>query len=346
MSDAASNLAHPGAAALTPDSPLWSWAYQAISDRAGTMLEHVEGVRHGEDIEAVHDMRVGSRRLVAALRVFEACYPDVVFRRLFREARRVTRALGGVRDLDVLIDHYRKLCEQAEPEEQPAIAYFIAIRQRERRAARQPMLASLDELVRTEYAERLKAYLREEAESYSVGLVGSATHCEDAFRSAAPAALETRLDELLSFEPYVAQADAVEPLHEMRIAAKWLRYTMELFAPAYADALKPWINSVKKLQELLGDLHDSDVRLDLLERMRAAPLDARGFDTLGLVLPEIVEAGLDRLHAREAEARKGYYRAFHKEWKKLERRHFADECRRRVGQPDAPAAPAPEGDTG
>src|SRR5690242_7251507 len=91
---------------LNADSPLWAWAGEAIGARAETMLEHFEGVEAGEDIEAVHDMRVGSRRLVAAMRVFETCYPDRQYERLFREARRVTRRLGGVRDLDVLIDYF------------------------------------------------------------------------------------------------------------------------------------------------------------------------------------------------------------------------------------------------
>ena len=58
--------AAPPASELSPASPLWAWAQEAISQRLEEMLEPIEGVRLGEDIEAVHDMRVGSRRLVAA----------------------------------------------------------------------------------------------------------------------------------------------------------------------------------------------------------------------------------------------------------------------------------------
>src|SRR5688500_1971077 len=70
---------------LTADAPLWAWAYEAIGERAEGMLAHLEGVRLGTDIEAVHDMRVASRRLVAAMRVFHAAFPTRHYARLLRE---------------------------------------------------------------------------------------------------------------------------------------------------------------------------------------------------------------------------------------------------------------------
>ena len=94
--------------ALSPDDPLWAWAASAIRHRAEAMLKHVPGVREGADIEAVHDLRVGSRRLAAAMKVFAICFPGSEYRRLVREVRRVTRRLGALRDLDVLIDYYEK----------------------------------------------------------------------------------------------------------------------------------------------------------------------------------------------------------------------------------------------
>lgn len=314
------------------------------------MLEHVEGVRLGEDIEAVHDMRVGSRRLVAAMRVFAECFPDVEYRRLLREARNVTRRLGAVRDLDVLIDHYEKLRPEASPAEQPGIDYCIALRQRERDRARRPMLRAMDLLERDGFAQRLRDYLRREAELYQVGLdpytirmrstepLPAAEHGAAAigsFREAAPPALEVRHTELHAFEPYVDRPDAVEELHEMRIAAKWLRYTMELFAPAYADVLKRPVSSVKRIQELLGELHDSDVRLDLLRGMVAARLDFRGLEAIGRLLPDPVERALTLLLTREEATRQGCYRAFYNEWSRLEVRGFREKCLARVRNPDA-----------
>jgi len=315
------------------------------------MLEHVEGVRLGEDIEAVHDMRVGSRRLVAAMRVFAECYPDLEYRRLLREARNVTRRLGAVRDLDVLIDHYEKLRPDVSPAEQIGVDYFIAVRQWERRRARRPMLRAMNLLERDDFAGRLQAYLRQEAELYVVGLDPFSIRAHStgpfsaappvsaaalgSFRTAAPRALEVRHAELFAFEQYVSRPDAVEELHEMRIAAKWLRYTMELFAPAYANGLKRPLASVKRIQELLGDLHDSDVRLELLHAMVGSPLSYRGLEAMGQLLPDPVEAALPKLLKREERTRQGCYRAFYKEWKKLAGRDFRRKCLESVNRPDA-----------
>lgn len=77
-------------------------------------------------------------------------------------------------------------------------------------------------------------------------------------------AISTRLEELLSFERYVPDQTRIAEHHEMRIAAKRLRYTMEIFRDLYPDALKMPIQEVKKLQDLLGDMHDCDVWLDVL----------------------------------------------------------------------------------
>jgi len=325
---------------LTPDSPLWAWATEAIGSRAEHMLDHLEGVEAGEDIESVHDMRVGSRRLVAAMKVFASCFPERAYQLLLKEARRVTRSLGGVRDFDVLIDHYGRLRPQADAEEAPAIDYFVSLRRRDRDRARKPMLADLRKLDQSHFPARLRKYLRREAEAYAVGLgpeAGLGAGAGRPFRAAAPGFLEQRHAELYEFEPYVARPEAAEQLHEMRIAAKWLRYTMELFAPAYADGLREPLGAVKKVQELLGDLHDSDIRLWTLQEMVEEALDPRGLKALRGVAPRLVTGGLRRLLERETAVRAGCYQAFYKEWLKLERKAFRQESLARIGRADAPA---------
>ena len=77
--------------------------------------------------------------------------------------------------------------------------------------------------------------------------------------------LRTRLDEMLAFAPYLTDAESVYELHQMRIAAKRLRYTMELFqeiyapTPAFAARFAAGLETVKALQDHLGFLHDADV---------------------------------------------------------------------------------------
>src|SRR5688572_21869623 len=67
------------------------------------MLKHEAGARTGEDIEDVHDMRVATRRMRSALRLFESYFKPKWVDAYSRRLRKIARALGVVRDLDVLI---------------------------------------------------------------------------------------------------------------------------------------------------------------------------------------------------------------------------------------------------
>jgi CHAD domain len=73
-----------------------------------------------------------------------------------------------------------------------------------------------------------------------------------------------RLEELYSWESFVDNPYNIAELHNMRIAAKRLRYTFEVFEDALPTASKTVLKELVQLQEELGDLHDSDVMIALL----------------------------------------------------------------------------------
>ncbi len=83
--------------------------------------------------------------------------------------------------------------------------------------------------------------------------------------------LVVRIDEMWAFESRVLHPGNVTELHDMRIACKRLRYLLEIFEIAFPTDLGPFIDEVKDLQDLLGDIHDRDVQVpmlhDHLERM-------------------------------------------------------------------------------
>jgi hypothetical protein len=70
--------------------------------------------------------------------------------------------------------------------------------------------------------------------------------------------IRTRLDELCGFMPEAADPSAVQPLHDMRIAAKRLRYILECTADCFGPYATTSIKLVKALQDLLGEIHDCD----------------------------------------------------------------------------------------
>lgn len=73
--------------------------------------------------------------------------------------------------------------------------------------------------------------------------------------------IETRLGEMLSFAPWVDDPANVEEIHNLRIAAKRLRYSLELFRFALPSGAGGLINEVKEIQEHVGDMHDADVMI-------------------------------------------------------------------------------------
>jgi hypothetical protein len=89
--------------------------------------------------------------------------------------------------------------------------------------------------------------------------------------------IAVRLDELCSFMPRAEDPGKVRALHDMRIAAKRLRYLLELFAPLFGPYAVTAGKKVKDLQDLLGEIHDCDVTLPrvqgLIEELRERDAD-------------------------------------------------------------------------
>lgn len=77
--------------------------------------------------------------------------------------------------------------------------------------------------------------------------------------------LAVRVAEFYAWAPAADRDEASEALHELRIAAKRLRYTLELFKRQFGDAGSRQIDRIKAVQEELGELHDHDVRIALIE---------------------------------------------------------------------------------
>ena len=154
-----------------------------------------------------------------------------------------------------------------------------------------------------------------------------AVNPHESLRSNAPLMLHTRLEELYQFAPYIGDPANVDELHNMRIAAKRLRYTLEIFAPCFSGKEFEKLSAqAKSIQEQIGEIHDRDVRGPLLQ----AFLEARGTE-----LPEI-RPGLERLIQSQQSERAALYRKFISYWNKLQKQGFKREFLQMLVQSEAP----------
>jgi hypothetical protein len=156
-------------------------------------------------------------------------------------------------------------------------------------------------------------------------------------RESAPVIL-VRLQEMYDFAPAIRDPANVEELHNMRIAAKRLRYTMELFAPVFGQEFAQTLKVVEDIQERLGAIHDADVIVPLLEDAQEKETERERKKALKKNSggpPQFVAAeGLAPLTARRRADRDRLYHEFVAFWDALPPDAFFE----RVGQalqPDA-----------
>jgi CHAD domain-containing protein len=111
---------------LSADEPYGEAAARIVATRAGELREQARGVLDTGDIDRVHDMRVATRRLRAALEVFEPCFPRKPYRRALSEVKRLADGLGERRDRDVAIAALRGFNEQMPAVDRRGVESLIA----------------------------------------------------------------------------------------------------------------------------------------------------------------------------------------------------------------------------
>lgn len=236
-----------------------------LRGRLEEMCDLREAALEWEDIEGVHRMRVASRRLRSALRDFEGfmqrgAVPE-------RRLKEVAGALGDVRDQDVAIEALEKVRKKAGRDVAEGIGQLISERDAVRARARERLEAVIAETPLAELRQKFHARLEKVGGSgrRKKGDKGKGTrrgaHAVS-FRRAGREVVESRVEELREFSNSLHHPFEVEPLHRMRIAAKRLRYALELFASCWGGRLSSCSREVAELQTSLGELRDCDLWID------------------------------------------------------------------------------------
>jgi CHAD domain-containing protein len=141
---------------LSPRDPYGEVAAKTVAVRTEEVFARHHEVLAVDNIEALHDMRVATRRLRAALEVFEPCFPRDSYRRALAEVKRLADALGERRDRDVQIESLERYASARAREERSAVLGLVEALRSEQAAANDALAMLLDEIQDTALHRRLQ----------------------------------------------------------------------------------------------------------------------------------------------------------------------------------------------
>ena len=286
---------------------------QTLLDLLGGFGENVDGVIKNDDVERVHKTRVASRKLRAALPLFRFCFPTKEFKVWQKEIKKVTELLGEARDLDVQIVFIEDYIKKIGSADKKYVDLLLEDHKCRRVDVQSSVADGLNKLKESKVLEELAHFCQQTiadkaTDAFDTNQVLEKGHWHIWFR----------LDEFLANEKYVYYPNENKKHHQMRIAAKKLRYTMEFFAPLYKEKLQEQIETIKKYQDILGEKHDCEVWIEYIPKFVEKIKEKK---TKKLSVSKFEQALL-RFQAYIKEQRQQHYAQFVSLWEKKQKKRF------------------------
>ncbi len=246
-----------GSTSVGPHSTTGDLAYAVLRRQVTVLRDKEPGTRLGEDPEELHDMRVATRRLRAALDVFVDVLP--VRARIYRtELGWLAGVLGAVRDLDVQQEALSEMSATANAwasvggGSSDPLADLAALLERERSSARAAMLDSLDSIRWDRLVNGLTAMVRQGPLRRSLAARTPAV-------IAVPELVDARHRSAVKAAKRAKRSGQAPDFHRLRIRCKRLRYSLEFTADLYGGRTSRFTRQLTSLQDKLGLMQDAEV---------------------------------------------------------------------------------------
>jgi CHAD domain-containing protein len=284
-------------------------AFTVMRERFGQFIANEPGARMGDDVEFVHDMRVATRRMRAAMGLFEPFLPHRALA-LREELRWIASALGAVRDLDVQIEHLTHAMPDpaGQPVQSQAFEGILSVLRGQHRAARRLLLDALNS---DRYARLVGGF----EELLRAGPHKAAIAARPAPK-VLPGLIADRYRKVRKAGDDLDETSPPSSYHALRIRVKRLRYALEFSHSVFGAAVDEYLPSVLALQDILGGYQDAEVAIT---HMRALSLSSDAFMSPQMVfaLGELAQQRAQQAEALRAQFPEAWSRITGKEWKRM-----------------------------
>jgi CHAD domain-containing protein len=287
----------PAPPPLAADDPMSEAGRKVLALHFSRMLANEAGTRLGVDPEALHDMRVATRRMRAAFALFAPYYEEAAIAPFIKGLRRAGRTLGAVRDLDVLLDKARAYAASLPADGPGSLTLLLEAWGADRDRARREMLTYLDGPAYRQLAAEFGAFLATPGAGALTFEADTAAPFQ--VRHVIPRLILTRYGSVRAYERLLPGGPPTT-YHALRIECKGLRYALEFFREVLGEETSALIKQVTAMQDLLGELQDACVAEGLLAdflKEQHKQLRKRGADDALIG----IEAYLTAQHTRQAE---------------------------------------------
>lgn len=264
------DVATPSAAAVGPRASVEALVRAACAAGVARLVEFDPVVRATEDSEAVHQARVGTRRLREDLRTFGPLLDPASVGHLRDELGWINGLFGAVRDADVLLARLDPRVEELPPLERGPARRVLGRIATERTRARTALLAALDgdryatlldDLVALVHEPPLRGEIRPDRRATKPAVALAAKSWRKLRRIVRRATADGPASD--------------EDLHRIRKATKRARYAYEAITPVAPEGTKRFAHRLAVLQDLLGDHHDAVVARERLAAVATTGSDVR-----------------------------------------------------------------------
>ena len=295
-----------GPTEIEADATIGAVALAVLRRHFSALLAKEPGTRLGDDIEQLHDMRVASRRLRAALTLFADVLPPSGAE-LRAELGWIGKTLGAVRDVDVQLEQLDGWLVEIPEIDRGALTRLRSLLEQQRAMAREAMLEVFD-------SRRYAAFVTQFGRLVRVRAPSRSGHAALPARSVAPELVELRFRQVRKAASQIRPDSEPAEYHRLRIRCKRFRYALEFVADVYPDHTRPLIRRLAALQDVLGLHQDAEVAIDRLRRL-AAERGGELEPTTIFAMGEIAERYRNSMGELRARYPAAYARATGKAWK-------------------------------